>query len=205
MSGICDCLRCTNVAVGGGSRCSSCWWTQLDSCPCSCAGCWSPDSIRVRCALPGCVDFGYRDPLSYQQERCCELAHERMLVRLEHCPSIMPGGRLFAVSVYGPEHELPAPPVELLVSARMSVEALVNYVFMVFFGHNPNEEDLFGSLADIPRRWQVHSFTTLLLSFLLSSLFSFVVACGVVYAFSSLYLFSSFPQGASDAWGCSCL
>jgi hypothetical protein len=87
----------------------------------------------------------------------------------------------------------------------MSVEALVNYVFMVFFGHNPNEEDLFGSLADIPRRWQVCSLFALLLSFLLSSFFSFVSTCGVMYAFSSLHLFSPSPPGASDAWGYLCL
>ena len=124
----------------------------------------------MRCALPGCHDFASHDLLTCTRERCCGLPHEQMLMRLEQCPSEMPDGHLFAVSVFGPNHDHPDPPVQLLLSPRMTVEALVEYFFMVFFGHNPNEEDLFGRPADIPRRWQV-TFPFPLFSLSVSSLF----------------------------------
>ena len=78
-----------------------------------------------------------------------------MLARLELCPSVMPDGYLTSISVFGPAHDPPGLPVKLLVSPGMSVEALVDYIFMVFFGHNPNDEDIFGDPGDVPRRWQV--------------------------------------------------
>ena len=151
----CDCLHCSNAAAGGGSRCLACWWTQFDPCPCTCAGCLSPEGIQVRCVLPGCVDFGYFDFLTMHRERCCGLPHEQMLARLELCPSVMPGGHLTSISVFGPAHDPPGLPVKLLVSLGMPVEALVDYLFMVFFGHNPTDEDIFRDPGDIPRRWQV--------------------------------------------------
>ena len=109
-------------------------------------------------------------------------------MRFEQCPSVMPGGHLFAVSVYGPNHDYPDPPVQLLMSPRMTVEALVEYFFMVFFGHNPNEEDLFGCPADIPRRWQVTFPSLFLTSLRLFPLFSFSYS-------------RRFFSGAYDAWG----
>ena len=93
-SEMCDCLRCTHVALKdvvvprGGFRCAGCLLTQFDPCPCTCAGCWSPDGIRVRCALPGCFDFGSVSLLTHERERCCGLPHELMLMRLEQCPSV---------------------------------------------------------------------------------------------------------------------
>ena len=77
LPGLCDCLSCFHDATGGVSRCASCRWTQFDPCPCVCPGCRSPDDLYARCALPGCLDYGYFDPLSHQRERCC-----RLLVRI---------------------------------------------------------------------------------------------------------------------------
>lgn len=109
--------------------------------------------LDARCALPGCSRYGYFDPMHYQRERCCSLPHEKMLARLEVCPSVMPDGPLLSVRVYGPMHEHPAPPLDLLVSPGMSVEALVDYFFMVFFGHTSSDGDSSGSATDL---WQVH-------------------------------------------------
>jgi hypothetical protein len=101
-----------------------------------------------------------------------------MLMRLEQCPSVLPEGLLFAVSVFGPGHDYPEPPVQLLVSPRMTVEALVEYFYMVFFGLDPNKEDLFQGPLDVPRdRWQVACLPFSLPSYLLPLLFSFL--CGV--------------------------
>ena len=67
----------------------------------------------------------------------------------------MPDGHLTSISVFGPAHDHPESPVKLLVSLGMTVEALADYIFMVFFGYNPNDEDLLGDPGDIPYRWQV--------------------------------------------------
>ena len=153
---LCDCpCACTHVAVGDVSRCESCRWTQFDPCPCVCPGCLPPGDVHLRCVLPGCFDYGFYDLLTCHRERCCGPFHEQMLARLELCPSVMPGGYLTSISVFGPAHDPPGLPVKLLVSPGMSVEALVDYISMVFFGHNPNDEDIFGDPGDVPRRWQV--------------------------------------------------
>ena len=151
--GLCDCLSCFHNSTIYTSRCVSCRWTQFDPCPCVCPGCRSPGDLDARCALPGCSRYGYFDPMHCQRERCCSLPHEQMLVRLEVCPSVMPDGHLLSVCVYGPMHEHPAPPLDLLVSPGMSVEALVDYFFMVFFGHTSSYGDSSGSATDL---WQVH-------------------------------------------------
>ena len=115
------------------------------------------EGTRVHCVFPGCPDFARYDLLTYTQERCCGLLHEQTLMRLEQCPSFMPSGPLILVSVYGPDHDIPGPPIQLLLSSRMTVDALVEYFFMVFFGHNPNKDGLspFGGPTDVPHRWQV--------------------------------------------------
>ena len=118
--GLCDCLRCSHPSVEGGFRCSSCSWTQMDPCPCVCSGChrFTPGGDpQFVCLLPGCLDLGYYDPLTQQQERCCGIAHEQMFVRLENCSSVLPDGPYFSFFVYGPDHEVHSPPVELLMSS----------------------------------------------------------------------------------------
>ena len=139
----------------------SCLRTQMDPCPCVCSGChqFTPGGDpQFVCLLPGCLDFGYYDPLTHQRERCCGIAHEQMFVRLENCSSVLPDGPYFSIFVYGPDHEIPSPPVELLMSSGMLVEAMADYVFMVFLGFNPNSKDLCGGLVDggaTPCRWQL--------------------------------------------------
>ena len=156
---MCDCLSCSCDATEDCSRCVACRWTQFDPCPCVCPGCRFPDGVPALCALPGCFGYGYFDPLSRRRERCCQLSHEQMLKRLEICPSVMPDGHLISISVVGPVHDPPVPPVILLVSPTMSIEALIDYVFMVSFGHLPSDGDTSWSIAGVSRRpcrrWQV--------------------------------------------------
>ena len=122
---------------------------------CDCPDCFPPGDARALCAPPGCFDYGFFDPLTRYQERCCGPFHEQMLARLELCPSVLPDGYFTSISVFGPVHDPPELPVKLLVSLGMTVEALIDYIFMVFFGHNPNDGDIFGDPGAEPRRWQV--------------------------------------------------
>ena len=68
--------------------------------------------------------------------RCCGSAHERVLLRLDQCPSPIPPGPLFLVYVSGPGIGAWAP-TELLVSSDMSVGDLTGYVFVVLLGCAP--------------------------------------------------------------------
>ena len=141
-------------------RCCMMWYDMPRSPSCVGVGSrWIPGASRrdahARCSLPGCPDLGYYDPFTCHRERCCGSFHEQMLVRFEACPSVMPNGHFTSISVFGPDHDLPELPVKLLVSLDMTVEALTDYIFIVFFGHNPTDEDLFGEPGDVPRRWQV--------------------------------------------------
>ena len=68
--------------------------------------------------------------------RCCGSAHEEVLLRLDQCPSVMPPGPLFLVSVAGPGIGAWVP-TELLVSSDMFIGDFAGYVFMVLLGCAP--------------------------------------------------------------------
>ena len=68
--------------------------------------------------------------------RCCGSAHERAFVLLALCPSAVPDGPLFPISVFGPGLGAWSP-TEVLVSSGMLVGSLARYVADIFFYHPP--------------------------------------------------------------------
>ena len=119
---LCGCLGCSHVAVRGDDQCSSCLYHDDSSCPCTCGGCRLPeaevsvqvplredtpsdtlcslgDALCSLCSLPGCFSRTPVDEASGIRARCCGSSHEKVLLRLSLCPSVVPRGPLFPVEV----------------------------------------------------------------------------------------------------------
>ena len=91
------------------------------------------------CAFPECFVHTPLNSVTGLRARCCGSAHERILLRLDQCPSVVPPGLLFPVSVSFFSGIGAWAPTELLVSSDMLVGDLAGYVFMVFLECAPLE------------------------------------------------------------------